>query len=107
MILGRAESTVSCTNEQVSSRSPPENVPKGPLEMTYRYVVFLLLITLSQACTFGAEDLLPLVRTALERAGDNAAELRQALDEVPENHKEGMRFLIAYMPERDLKESVR
>jgi predicted esterase len=103
MILGRAESTVSCTNEQVSSRSPPENVPKGPLEMTYRYVVFLLLITLSQACTFGAEDLLPLVRTGLERAGNNAAELRQALDEVPENHKEGMRFLIAYMPERDSK----
>ena len=43
-----------------------------------------------------------LVDSALKRAGDNAAELRQAIDKAPDDQKEGVRFLIAYMPERDL-----
>ena len=41
---------------------------------------------------------------ALVKAGDNATELTAALKNAPDNQKEGMAFLIAYMPERDLKE---
>lgn len=43
-----------------------------------------------------------LLDSALARAGNNAASLRQALATVPEQQAEGLAFLIAYMPERDL-----
>ncbi len=60
------------------------------------------------ACTGGKYAGVPgkyhvLLDKALEKAGDNAVELQKALDNAPENQKEGMAFLIAYMPERDLK----
>ena len=45
-----------------------------------------------------------LLDQALVKAGDNATELTAALKNAPDNQKEGMAFLIAYMPERDLKE---
>ena len=45
------------------------------------------------------EDTSKLVDSALKRAGANAAELRKA----PEAQKEGARFLLAYMPDRNLK----
>jgi len=48
------------------------------------------------------DSLSKLVDSALERAGDNAAELRGAIDKAPDDQKEGVRFLIAYMPKRDL-----
>lgn len=41
---------------------------------------------------------------AMAAAGENAPELRKALDSCDARYKEGMAFLIAYMPERDLKE---
>jgi len=43
-----------------------------------------------------------LVDSALKRAGDNAVQLRRAIDKAPDDQKEGARFLIAYMPKRDL-----
>jgi len=43
-----------------------------------------------------------LLDSAFVHAGDNAEELRLALDQAPEDQKEGMAFLISYMPERDL-----
>jgi hypothetical protein len=43
-----------------------------------------------------------LLDTAFTRAGENATELQKALAEAPEAQKEGMAFLISYMPERDL-----
>lgn len=43
-----------------------------------------------------------LLDRALARAGDNARELRLALDSVPAAQAEGLAFLISYMPERDL-----
>jgi hypothetical protein len=53
--------------------------------------------------TAAATDALSaLVDSALKRAGDNAAQLRQAIDKAPGDQKEGVRFLIAYMPKRDL-----
>ncbi len=44
-----------------------------------------------------------LLDSALARAGENAAELKEALRTAPDGEKEGMAYLIAYMPERDLK----
>ncbi len=45
-----------------------------------------------------------LLNEALSKAGDNAVELNKALDSCDARYKEGVAFLIAYMPERDLKE---
>ncbi|WP_418537954.1 transglutaminase-like domain-containing protein [Odoribacter laneus] len=45
-----------------------------------------------------------LLSEALSKAGDNAVELNKALDSCDARYKEGVAFLIAYMPERDLKE---
>ena len=49
-----------------------------------------------------ADELSKLVDAALKRAGDNATELRKAIDKAPGEQKDGVRFLIAYMPDRDL-----
>ncbi|WP_321997642.1 transglutaminase-like domain-containing protein [Draconibacterium orientale] len=43
-----------------------------------------------------------LLDSALIKAGANAPELEKALAESAKNQKEGMAFLISYMPERDL-----
>ncbi|QDU88882.1 Transglutaminase-like superfamily protein [Pirellulimonas nuda] len=50
----------------------------------------------------GAES--AAIESALAQAGDNAAELREALATVPEPQRPGMRFLIAHMPADDLQE---
>ncbi len=44
-----------------------------------------------------------LVQQALHRAGENQTQLRRALDSSPIEQREGMEFLIANMPERDLR----
>lgn len=46
----------------------------------------------------------PQVTAALARAGANKPELLRALNEIPAEQYEGMAFLIANMPDRDLKE---
>jgi hypothetical protein len=43
-----------------------------------------------------------LLDSALVKSGDNAVELQKALKEVPIEQKEGMAFIISYMPKRDL-----
>ena len=63
----------------------------------------LALVALSGARVFGEDDLSRLIEPALERAGDNAVQLRKALDDALDNHREGVEFLVAYMPDRDLK----
>ena len=60
------------------------------------------------ACTGGKYAGVPekyhvLLDKAFEKAGNNAVVLEKALKDAPENQKEGMAFLIAYMPERDLQ----
>lgn len=49
-----------------------------------------------------AEEPAP-VADALRRAGDNRAELETALAKIPADQKAGLEFLIANMPERDLR----
>lgn len=44
-----------------------------------------------------------LLDDAFSKAGSHAEELKKALEECPTGQKEGIAFLIAYMPERDLK----
>jgi len=43
------------------------------------------------------------IPSALERAGDNRPELELALDKIPATQKPGLQFLIANMPDRDLR----
>lgn len=43
-----------------------------------------------------------LLDSALVKAGENAVELQKALTEAPTEQKEGMAFIISYMPQRDL-----
>lgn len=43
-----------------------------------------------------------LIASSVEAAGDNADEIKAALKDVPSDQSVGMRFLVAYMPERDL-----
>jgi hypothetical protein len=43
-----------------------------------------------------------LLSAALDKAGDNRGELERALDGAPDDERAGMRFILAYMPERDL-----
>lgn len=78
--------------------------------MSYtRYVLFLLVLPLSLlwGCRQSPYPNVPsqyhaLLDEALQRAGENATELRQALARVPKEQAEGLAFLIAYMPERDV-----
>ena len=44
-----------------------------------------------------------LIDQTMTLAGDNAKELQKALKSVSKEQKEGMAFLISYMPERDAK----
>ena len=43
------------------------------------------------------------VEQALKKAGDNHDELQNALTKTPEEARKGMAFLVANMPDRDLK----
>lgn len=45
----------------------------------------------------------PLLDNAFIKAGENADNLKKVLSNAPAQQKEGVAFLIAYMPERDLK----
>jgi hypothetical protein len=44
-----------------------------------------------------------VVESALTQAGTNRTELVQALEKAPENHREGLQFLLTNMPPRDLR----
>ncbi len=59
-----------------------------------------LLITTQAAADDGLQ---PAIDSALTRAGENREQIEQALTVAPEDKRPGMRFLVAHMPERDLK----
>ncbi|HAQ98570.1 MAG TPA: hypothetical protein DCR61_04375, partial [Verrucomicrobiales bacterium] len=40
----------------------------------------------------------------LIKAGDNAAQIRSAIEKVPSEYREGLGFLLNNMPERDLQQ---
>lgn len=75
--------------------------------MNIKSVLVLLAFGLS-ACSSGRYAGVPkeyhaLIDRTIATAGDNAKELKKALKEVSRNEREGMAFLISYMPERDAK----
>ncbi|WP_278888774.1 transglutaminase-like domain-containing protein [Leyella stercorea] len=75
--------------------------------MNIKSVLVLLAFGLS-ACSSGRyvgvpKEYYALIDRTIATAGDNAKELKKALKEVPRNEREGMAFLISYMPERDAK----
>lgn len=75
--------------------------------MNIKSVLVLLAFGLS-ACSSGRYAGVPkeyhaLIDRTIATAGDNAKELKKALKKVPRNEREGMAFLISYMPERDAK----
>lgn len=69
----------------------------------FAIVVVCTLVFSCQSPYPGVPDLYNnLLDSALVKAGDNRAELEKALAETPKEQKEGMAFLISYMPQRDL-----
>lgn len=75
--------------------------------MNIKSVLVLLAFGLS-ACTSGRYAGVPkeyhaLIDRTIATAGDNAKELKKALKEVSRNEREGIAFLISYMPERDAR----
>ena len=75
--------------------------------MKIKSMVVLLALGLS-ACSGGKYAGVPkeyheLLNHAMVTAGDNAKELQKALKDAPADQKEGVAFLISYMPERDAK----
>ena len=71
--------------------------PTSPL---FFLVLFSFLVVEDSS---GDDQLPPAIKAALTQASENRDEIEKALDQVPPNEKEGMLFLIANMPERDLK----
>ena len=66
--------------------------------------VFILFISGCQSKYPGIpEQYHSLLDTALVRAGENAANIHRVLTDTPKKQKEAAAFLIAYMPEKDLK----
>lgn len=75
--------------------------------MKIKSFVVLLALGLS-ACSGGKYAGVPkeyyeLLNQTMVTAGDNAKELTKALKKAPADQKEGVAFLISYMPERDAK----
>ena len=65
--------------------------------------IALLIAIVGLAHPTRADDLDRVIEAAISRAADNAPQVREALAKVPDAQRAGMRFLVAYMPERDLK----
>jgi len=69
-------------------------------------ILFVALISIFFSCKSGyygiSETYHPQLESAFIKAGENADELKKALAKVPAEQKEGMAFIISYMPQRDL-----
>ena len=75
--------------------------------MKIKSMLLLMAFGLS-ACTSGRYAGVPakynkLIDQTMATAGANAKELKKALKEAPTSQREGVAFLISYMPERDAK----
>ncbi|MCP4811512.1 MAG: polyhydroxyalkanoate depolymerase, partial [Planctomycetaceae bacterium] len=69
--------------------------------MLHRLVITFTLIT-SCNVLFAADNS-AAISSALKRAGTNRSQIQAALDRSPAKQREGMQFLIAHMPDHDLK----
>ncbi|WP_435008879.1 transglutaminase-like domain-containing protein [Tundrisphaera lichenicola] len=71
-------------------------------------LVLLIMIPRSTRADSSVVDVLPaeyrsVVAAQLEKAGENAGNLSDAIREAPPEHREAVGFLVANMPELDLK----
>lgn len=71
--------------------------------MKFQYAAYMLMSMIFGSPTPADEKWSAKFEPALARAGNNVAQLRKALDEIPADQRQGMQFLIAYMPEHDLQ----
>jgi len=71
--------------------------------MKFQYVAYILMPLIFVSPIQAADAWSAKVEPALARAGSNITQLRKALDEIPADQRQGMQFLIAYMPEHDLR----
>lgn len=66
--------------------------------------IFVALTLLRNTPASAKEDLSQRrIANAIATAGENAAQIQKALDQVPSQQRRGMEFLVEHMPERDLK----
>lgn len=71
-----------------------------------KFSLYIFIACLSIGCQTKYKDVPEkyhvLLDGAFVKAKDNSNEILKALSEAPKNQKEGMAFLISYMPQRDL-----
>lgn len=67
-----------------------------------RWLGYLLFFSFALSKASAAESNTE-IESALSRAGENRPQIQAALDKAPADKQEGMRFLIAHMPDRDLR----
>jgi Transglutaminase-like superfamily len=71
--------------------------------MPIRVALFTAIVFALPAIAETPNGLDDAVETALKKAGDNRAELEKALNGAPKEQRAGVAFLVANMPDRDLK----
>ena len=71
--------------------------------LIFSLVSFILFSAIASAQATLKTNYAPSAAAAIERAGDNKAELSKALKTVPDGQRRGLEFLISYMPEKDLR----
>ncbi len=72
--------------------------------MRYHYIATLLVMGIWLSTpAIAAEELSVSGELALVRAGENANQLRKALVDAADEQREGVRFLLAHMPDHDLE----
>ena len=76
------------------------------MKTMYRLLILISTVLLSWGCNSTYKGVPKhyhsLLDSAMVKAGDNSSELLRAIEEAAIPQKEGMAFLISYMPERDL-----
>lgn len=72
----------------------------------FRTLLLIFIVGLTACTKYSGvpKEYHQLLEEAIGKAGANATELNKALNAAPAHQKEAVAFLIAYMPERDLKE---
>jgi hypothetical protein len=83
---------------QTSRFMRPFKDPSRLLQLASGWLLLSASMTLSAAAETNAG-----IASSLERADQNRAQIQQALDRVADEQREGLEFLITYMPTRDLQ----
>ena len=89
---------------QAGARPSPARSDTGLFQPALRnFLLVFLLVMSGMASSSAAPYWGDTVESALAQAGTNRQELVQALEQAPELRRDGIQFLIANMPPRDLQ----